>query len=209
MGASPHLSTPPLGADGVRLTVNSGLSTAQTVWNLRSAYNVAALNCLKPEHAAILAGYKAFLKANAKALTAANRSIDREFRDKFGKEATARREVYLTQVYNYFAQPPTLGQFCDAALAMASDGQALKPAGLDTFAATELPRLDAVFANFYRAYDQWKTDAALWDARYAPTSQQTAGAGPSAPVSAAGSVPGGQAPIATAPTPAPSPVAGG
>lgn len=188
-GASPNLTIPPVGPDGVRHTVNSGLSTAQTVWNLRSAYNVAALNCLKPEYSAILPGYKAFLKTNVKVLAAANRTMDREFRAKYGRSATAEREAYLTRVYNFFAQPPTLGNFCDAALNLATDGNALKPTGLDAFAAAELPRLDSVFQNFYLAYGQWQSDAALWDAHYAPRASQPA--------------------IAAQPGPAPMPATGG
>lgn len=169
LNASKLLISPPLGLDGMHRTVNTGISTAQTIWNFRAAYNVAALNCLRPEHAEILTGYKKFLKINARALALANRSVDREFRATNGAAFIRPREAYMTRVYNFYAIPPTVPQFCDAALAMSRESLAVTPKELGSFAALQLPRIDGVFEQFFRAYDQWRTDAALWDARYAPT----------------------------------------
>lgn len=168
MGAAPNLATPPMGIDGVRRTVNYGLTDAQRVWNLRSAYNVAALNCQKPEHAGILEGYKEFLKKNAKALTKVNKTIDEEFKAKGGTTYVRVREAYMTQVYNYFALPPTLPSFCDAVLAMANQSRVIAPTDLNAFALTGLTQIDAVFLSFFNSYDQYRADAAAWDARYAP-----------------------------------------
>ena len=53
-GAAYVMSIPRLGADGVRQTVNSGLSADERAWNFRAAWNVAALNCLAPEYQPIL-----------------------------------------------------------------------------------------------------------------------------------------------------------
>jgi hypothetical protein len=169
LNASPLLTTPLIGSDGIRRTLNYGITPDQTLWNLRAAYNVAALNCLRPEHADILVGYKAFLKTHAKALTAANKAVDSEFKAKYGTRFIPPREAYMTQVYNFYASPPTVGGFCDAALLMARDSMTVPSTGLKDFAAVQLPRLDNVFEQFFRAYEQWKTDAALWDAKYAPT----------------------------------------
>ncbi|MCB2080439.1 MAG: hypothetical protein KDE55_22450, partial [Novosphingobium sp.] len=103
MGAAPNLTIPQIGPDGIRRTVNTGISHYQTVWNMRSAYNVAALNCQKPEHAAILNGYKQFLKDNSKALTKVNGELDKQFKSDYGSKYIRERETYNTQVYNYFA----------------------------------------------------------------------------------------------------------
>ena len=111
LGAPPNIATPPVDAYGVRRTINTGLSATQTTWNLRSAYNVAALNCTKPEHAAILENYRAYLKAHAKQLTAANKGVDAEFKARIGTAFVKSREAYMTQVYNYFALPPTLPRY--------------------------------------------------------------------------------------------------
>ena len=166
MGASPNFVTPPVDANGVRHTVNVGLSSEETVWNLRSAYNVAALNCTKPEHAAILAGYGAFLKNNSRTLSSINRKLDRDYRAEHGSKYIHARERFQTQVYNYFAFPPTLPAFCDAVLAMSRQVQAAPPKDLNAFAAAELPQLDSVFGEFFNSYDQYRSDLAAWEARY-------------------------------------------
>ncbi len=167
-GASPLLAVPPRDAFGLRQTVNARISPAQTAWNLRAAYNVAALNCLQPQHAQIVEGYRAFLKAHAKQLTAINRRVDKEFREKHGTRFIPPREAYMTQVYNYFALPPTLPAFCDASLAMSLEAQTVKSADLEAFATRTLPSLDRVFEEFYLSYEQYQTDLAAWRARYMP-----------------------------------------
>lgn len=166
LGASPNIVVPPVLPTGLHRTVNSTITPAQTTWNLRSAYNVAALNCQRPEHGAILTGYSAFLKAQAKPLTATNKAVDNEFKARHGAKFIGPRETYMTQVYNFYALPPTLLTFCDAALLVSAEAQTVKPADLDAFSARALPRLDAVFQTFYRSYDQYRADLAAWESRY-------------------------------------------
>lgn len=188
IGAPANMAIPSLGPDGVRSTVNAHLSATQTLWNFRSAYNVAALNCLRPEHGEIVVGYRAFLKKHAKGLQAANRGVDSEFKAKHGAAFVRPREAYMTQVYNYFANPVTLRAFCDASLAMSREVQLVPPAQLQAFSATELPKIEQVFEAFFRAYEQYRIDAANWDARYAP--RPTAASLPGvAPTVASGAVP--------------------
>ncbi len=165
--ASPNFATPPVGADGLRVSVNRNISSAQMTWNLRSGYNVAALNCLEPRHAKIVVNYRAFLRTHAKALRAANLKVDNEWRGKYGAGFIKAREKYMTEVYNRFAMPPTLSAFCDAALAVSNDAKLVKPGQLDRFAATNLPNLEIVFDDFYRRYDQYKTELAAWEAKWA------------------------------------------
>ncbi len=161
------LIIPPKDASGVRPTVNSGASAMQKVWNFRSAYNVAALNCRDPKHAAILVNYKAFLKVHAKGLLAANRAVDTEFRGRHGAAFVKPREAYMTRVYNFYALPPTTPAFCDAAVGVSNDVKLAKPGTLVAVVGTALPRLDAVIEDFYNRYDQWKIDGAAWDTKYA------------------------------------------
>lgn len=176
LGAAPNLMTPKVGFDGVRRTVNTGLTPAQTTWNLRSAFNVAALNCLQPQHAGILEGYKKFLTNHAKALTALNGELDKQYKAQYGPSYVRDRETYNTQVYNYFALPPTLPQFCDAVLAMSQQSLTVTSPQLGTFAATSLPQLEAVFQSFFSSYDRYRTDAAAWDARYGAAQPQVSSA---------------------------------
>lgn len=182
-GASNTFEIPPVDANGLRQSVNRNISPAQALWNLRSAYNVAALNCSSPKHADILVRYRTFLTANAKVLTATNKAVDGEFRKKYGARFVAPREAYMTSVYNHFALPPTLSDFCDAVLAVSRDGMTVKPADLQGFAVLSLPNIEVVFDDFYRRYEKYRIDLAAWQAQYgqATASQGTAGAGLGSP----------------------------
>jgi len=171
--APPSIVPRPLGADGLRQTVNRNISPAQTTWNLRSGYNVAALSCQQPKHAEIVVNYRAFLRTHARALRAANQKIDQEWRGKYGAGFVRQREKFMTEVYNHFAMPPTLPAFCDAALAMSIDAKTVKVGQLDAFAARSLPSLEIVFDDFYRRYDEYKVDLAAWEARWGTYTQGT------------------------------------
>lgn len=160
------LIVPPLGADGLRVSVNRNISPAQITWNLRSGYNVAALNCSDPKHAQIVVNYRAFLKTHVRALRTANTTVDREWRATYGTSFIRQREKFMTEVYNHFAIPPTLPAFCDAALAVSNDAKLVKVGALDAFAAVSLPNLEIVFDDFFRRYDQYKADLAAWDAKW-------------------------------------------
>jgi hypothetical protein len=162
------LIVPPVDALGVRQTINARISAVQTTWNFRSAYNVAALNCRDVKYDPIVAGYKAFLKTHVVGLNTANRGVDGLFRARHGAAFVRPREAYMTQVYNFYSFPPTLNQFCDAALAMSAQSGGVLKTQLSSFAATQLPLLDAVFENFYRTYEKYRMDAAAWDAKYRP-----------------------------------------
>ena len=197
LGASPLFKVPPMNLDGTRQSINTKIAPLQTVWNLRSAYNVAALNCLRPEHADILVGYKRLLKIYKVGLLKANRGVDADYRTRFGAKFIRPRETYMTQVYNYYAFPPTLPSFCDAALAMARESMTLKPLDLTAFAQRYVPLFDLVFENFYRSYDQYKVDAAAWDAKYAPVAVVLPVLGPTA-------APTSPVPSVTVPLPKPT-----
>ncbi len=174
-GASDNLAIPPLDAGGLRQSVNRGISPTQMVWNLRSAFNVAALNCSDPKHAEILPRYKVFLKAYGKALTAMNRKVDAEFKARYGAKFTAPREAYMTSVYNHFALPPVMNEFCNAALAVTGDMAGVKPAELEAFALRSLPSIEVVYDDFYRRYENYRLDLAEWNAKYGPPPAPAAG----------------------------------
>jgi hypothetical protein len=163
------MHVPPINAAGMRQTVNAGVGPDQLVWNFRSAFNVAALDCMSGQHTAILENYKLFLKAHAKRLAAANRGVDKQFNVASGRAAIHAREAYMTQVYNFYALPPTLPGFCDAVLAMSTELTSVPPGKLDDFVAANQPRLDRVFLDFFNSYDQYRNDLAAWKARYEPT----------------------------------------
>jgi hypothetical protein len=131
-------------------------------------WNVAALNCLSAKYQPILDGYGAFLKKNAKKLTAANTALDKKYGKLAGSVPAGRksREVHMTRVYNYFATPAAIGNVCDVALAVANEYLQAPPSDLSAYAATTLPRFEAVYLDFFNAYDRYRTESATWDARY-------------------------------------------
>lgn len=160
------LVMPAVGADGLFASPNRNITPAQTLWNLRAAYNVAALNCAEPNRTEITASYRAFLRAHARTLSAANRDVDAEFRARYGAAFVGPREQYMTFVYNGFAFPPTLPAFCNAALAVSRDAKQVKSANLRGFAANALPAVEVVFDSFRRRYAQYQADLAAWDQQY-------------------------------------------
>ncbi len=181
VGVGDAFVVPPVDGQGVRQTINAHISAAQTTWNFRSAYNVAALNCRDVKYNPVLAGYRAFLRTHAVALRSANAAVDAGFRSRYGGRAVAPREAYMTQVYNFYSFPPTLTQFCDASLEMSATGAKVTRPQLASFAAAQLPKLDMVFENFYRSFEQYRRDAAAWDVQWGPYLKSAVPAAPAAP----------------------------
>lgn len=159
-GAAYAMTIPAVGADGVRRTINMGLDRDDTIWHVRSAWNVAALNCMGSQFKPILTGYAAFLKKYARELAAVNKRIEAKYRN------AAAREAQNTKVYNYFATPAAMGAMCPVALAVASEWQKAPPADLAAFSKAALPRYDVVYIAFFDAYDRYRADSAAWDAKY-------------------------------------------
>lgn len=159
---------PMIAADGVRQTVNAYITPAQTTWNIRSAFNVAALNCMDPRYGPILDNYKSFLTNFDKQLDKANDTIESQFREKYGDRRTGRTELdsYMTKVYNYFTLPPAKQAFCDAALELSNESVAVAPADLESFSARAMARFEGVFEDFFRSFERYQTNLATWDRLY-------------------------------------------
>lgn len=167
-GAHYVMDIPGRGPDGRRITVNSGLNDDQLVWHLRSAWNVAALNCLAPEYEPILTGYRNFLTKNARPLKALNDRLEKDFarRHKTKRDAIVARDGSVTQVYNFFALPAARSGFCRAALDMANAAIALPPADPLAFAKANFDGLLAPFETFFDEYEAYQRASAEWDAKW-------------------------------------------
>ena len=154
---------------GNRMTVNSMLGTDQAVWHFRAGWNVAALNCMRPEHAPILDAYGAMLREESATLSAANTAVDRMFREQQEgdrRAALLARETQSTALYNYFATPPARRYFCATALEIANEYINTPPADFQQFALTGLQRYESAFDQFFTDYEAYQTASAEWDARY-------------------------------------------
>ena len=203
MGATTSMTIPMVAATGVRQTVNANLTPAQTTWNLRSALNVAALNCIEPQYAGLVDNYGAFLKRNARELSAANRALQSEFRQRYGGTYRDVQDSYMTQVYNYFALPPAKKDFCDVSYTVSGELLAITPTDLDTFASMALPRIERVFEDFFRAYEQYRVDLQAWDSQYGPPTVTTTVQGYTNPLDPAVTVPPGATVVDSMPATAP------
>ncbi|MEQ5787265.1 hypothetical protein J3454_05110 [Erythrobacter sp. NFXS35] len=162
------MNIPPRGPDGRRVTINTGLSDDLLVWHLRSAWNVAALNCLAPEYEPILNGYRAFLTNNVRPLKAVNDRLEKEVarRHDTRREAMVARDAAVTQVYNFFALPAARSGFCRAALDLSNRAMAAPPSDPLSFARANFDGLLMPFENFFDEYEAYQIASAQWDAKW-------------------------------------------
>ena len=167
-GAHYVMSIPPRGPDGRRVTVNNALNDDHLVWHLRSAWNVAALNCLAPEYEPILEGYRAFLTNNVRSLKTVNDRIEKEYgrKHKTRREAIVARDALTTQVYNFFALPAARGGFCRAALDLSNRALLDPPRDPLAFARANFDGLLLPFETFFDEYETYQRTSAEWDAKW-------------------------------------------
>jgi hypothetical protein len=174
-GAAPNMTTPEVEADGQRESVNRKVSVNQIVWNLRSAYTVAALDCQNPRNAMILPHYRHFLERNAKVLKSVYDQMDHDFRAKYGRGGETLRDDYLTVLYNHYALPPTKAAFCDVVDQALAEGVDVDPEALGAYAQVKVPVIEKVFDDFYDRYDQYRNALTAWEEKYGRVGRVTIG----------------------------------
>ncbi len=173
-GAAATLRIPVLGIDGVRVTPNRGLSREETLWNYRSAVNVAAINCRGPVWDQIAANYNKMLVVHKSRLLKSTKALDAEYKTRFpGENALRVRDTRSTELYNYFALPPVKQEFCDSALRKTQETLLLPSDALPEYSVGALADIDGIFIRFFNAYAQYETDLAAWNQRYAPMPSPT------------------------------------
>ena len=166
--ASYVMDIPQVNALGMRETVNLGISDDEKVWHFRSAWNVAALNCLDPQYQTVLDSYSSYIKDHARTLKQVNDRIDAQYRKEYGKgrPAIQAREGQMTMVYNYFALPPARADLCRTALGISQQYAAAEDLDAQAFALANFAALEGPFERFFVAYEQYEKEAAAWDAKY-------------------------------------------
>jgi len=157
-GAARGLSIPEPGPDGQFSTINSGISAQEEIWHIRAALNVAALSCR--DDGALTRGYNQFLKDHKPLLATAYSAETTHFKSA-GLPALDR---HMTQLYNYFAQPPAQPGFCQAAKAEIDRAVSTSAANFPSYAPQALDRLEAPIVSFYAAYNSYRRDLAAWQA---------------------------------------------
>ena len=168
-GAAPNLTMPKLGIDGVRETPNRLLNTNESIWHLRSALNVAAINCRDPNWAQITPDYNQFLTLHKVQLAKATKAIDAEYVKRYSGTAGLRiRDTKSTELYNYFALPPVKREFCDTSMAKVRELLLVPTTAFPDYAVGAIKDLDDIFIRFFNAYAKYEVDLADWNQRYAP-----------------------------------------
>ena len=168
LGAAVGMYIPPVGVDGARKTPNSGLAQEETIWNFRSAFNVAALNCLAPDQRRLADDYNRYIAIHAAALGKANQAIDGKFRQRFpGANGLRVRDTQMTDIYNFFALPPVTSQFCAKMMVYSQQVQTIPSSELYPFSYRALIEIDKLFLDFYDDYDNYRARLAAWQALYA------------------------------------------
>mgnify|MGYP003444615443 FL=1 len=168
-GAAVTMKIPAFGADGVRITPNRNLTREEYIWHLRSGINVDALNCQGPVWGEIAQNYNRYLQVHKARLSQTNKAVDAEYVKRFPRQNALRvRDTHSTDLYNYFALPPVRAEFCDKSLAKSREIVAIPSSALPEYSFGALADLDAVFINFYNAFEKYKVDIVEWNARYGP-----------------------------------------
>lgn len=168
-GAASSTKLPAYGADGVRITPNRGLSREESIWNFRSAINVAALNCQGPVWGVIAPEYNKMIVTHKARLAQANTAVDNEYRKRFpGQNALRVRDSRSTDIYNYFAFPPVRDEFCNTALRKVQEALTVPTTAFPEYAIGALGDIDSIYLRFYDAYAQYERDIADWNLKYGP-----------------------------------------
>lgn len=162
VGAAPNQFVPARGIDGAYATPNRELSAEQTRWHVRAALNVAALGCRDAAEAETVAAYNRMITRLSVPLADADARVKAQFQARFGAAWESEHDRAMTRLYNFFAQPPAHSGFCDTARAVLAEIDAAEPEHFADFAPAALARLEAPFIDFYRAYDAWRADLAVW-----------------------------------------------
>jgi hypothetical protein len=161
-GAAPNQAIPARDALGRYATPNRDLGRDETSWHVRAALNVAALGCRDAAEAQTVAAYNRLLRDQRDTLAAADTGVKAGYRARHGDGWTDVHDRQMTRVYNFFAQPTGHDAFCVSALEVLHRAATVTPVQFADFAAEALPRLEAPFTDFYRAYDDYRVAFAAW-----------------------------------------------
>lgn len=113
-------------------------ATAEQLWQLRSALNVAALMC--PDRT-VVASYNRLLRAQAPLLASAWAAEQRRYRVSHGGTWQLAQDRALTSHYNRLANTANRGLFCAEAARIMAEAQMVPPALFAHFASSAAPRL--------------------------------------------------------------------
>ena len=148
------------------MTINRGIGPEQTIWQFRAALNVGALVCRGPGYVGLVADYNRILKGDRATLRTADRAVKRLYRSRYGASWVAAHDVYMTRLYNFWAQPEGKLGFCAAAVELAADAAHLPGVRFAAFAKAHLDELEKPFLQVFDRIAATQARIKDWDAFY-------------------------------------------
>lgn len=122
------------------------LTSAETVWHMRAALNVAALACRGAEAEDTVRLYNAMLHDAATPLADAAAGMEHVYRQRFAAQWQDAEDGAMTRLYNRFAVQNGHDAFCATAHTVLRGVSSVEPSDFANFAAAALVRLEAPFA---------------------------------------------------------------
>jgi len=117
--------------------------SANRIWNLRAALNVAALQCQFSPFLMTVRNYNDGIRHHAKELDAARVTLASHFKRHDGAGAQRSFDQYTTRTYNSFSTLDAQLSFCDKAAEIGRVALAARKGAFGTVAAQYLPELRA------------------------------------------------------------------
>jgi len=169
-GVDPAYELPPKDPEGRFLTPNVGIGPLETLFNVRSALNVAALSCSTSANTAPRDGYNRFLKLHKTVLANANKAIDAKYRREHGSAGLRLRDSRMTKLYNHYAYPPVKGAFCAKTARYLTAANAMASKDLETWSLGALADIEQDFQDHFRRIEAFQAELRAWHQK-----QQVAG----------------------------------
>ena len=120
--------------------------SANAVWNLRAALNVAALQCQFSPWLRTVKTYNSFLQAHSEELARAQATMIEHFKKTDGAKALNSFDVYTTRTYNSYSTLDAQYAFCNAAGAVGRRALAVPKGKLGETALANGPAIRAALA---------------------------------------------------------------
>ena len=152
-GVDPAYALPAKDSTGRFLTPNIDLGPLETLFNVRSALNVAALSCATSANTAPRDGYNRFLKLHKTVLANANKAIDAKYRV---------RDSRMTKLYNHYAYPPVKGAFCAKTARYLTAANAMASKDLETWSLGALADIEQDFQDHFRRIEAFQAELRDW-----------------------------------------------
>jgi hypothetical protein len=126
-------------------TMTAAETTAEALWKMRAALNVAALQCQYDPALKVVDNYNLFIKLHKEELESARTAMEGSFRRHYGKAWAGQFDRYNTRTYNSFSATGVQVAYCNKMGEVGSKSLAMAPGTLSPYAVTTVPEIRAIF----------------------------------------------------------------